>query len=109
MANGGSLGVIIIAVVLLYREVMRVQAQREWKKNGGGNDLYTVDPRTGDRISFPALNLSMLTNLMECEREQTTALKTICATIKSHDEPIRQTAVECAKINDKLDALRREG
>ena len=51
----------MIAVVLLYREV---------KKNGDyGVGLYTVDPRTGDRVSFPALSLAMLTDLAECDRE----------------------------------------
>ena len=64
VGNGGSLGVIVIAVVLLYREVMRGQAIREIKKNGGPmNGLYTIDPRTGESILLPALNFRLLSEL----------------------------------------------
>ncbi len=124
LSNGGTVGIIIIAVVLLYREVMRVQAQREWKKNGGNSsDLYTIDPRTGSRISFPALNLTLLTQLTqdssalvknECEQtklakesvvvlaEGMILLKGISTTIASHDAPIKDTAKQLGIMNTRL-------
>lgn len=102
-SNGGQLAVIVIAVVLLYREVMRGQAIREIKKNGGTmNGLYTIDPRTAEPILLPALNFRILNELIAAEAGQTEALREIAGLIRAHDEPIIETAAHCKAMDEKL-------
>jgi hypothetical protein len=99
LANGGSLGIIIIAVILIFREVEKARAIKNGGKRYSPTDLaqllhdigaalvrvegkqddwlkgiyergMVADPRTGARVSYQQRSLGLLTQLLEVETEK---------------------------------------
>jgi hypothetical protein len=99
LANGGSLGIIVIAVILIFREVEKAKALKnggkrynpadlagllldisaalvrvEGKQDGWLKGIYerglVDDPRTGARVSYQQRSLGLLTEILTVEAEK---------------------------------------
>jgi len=99
LANGGSLGIVVIAVILIFREVEKARALRNGGKKYSPTDLAQLlhdigaalvriedrqdnwlktihdrgmvdDPMTGARVSYQQRSLALLTELLKIEDEK---------------------------------------
>jgi len=99
LANGGSLGIVIIAVILIFREVEKARALKNGGKRYSPTDLAQLlhdigaalvriedrqdnwlkgiydrgmvdDPRTGARVSYQQRSLGLLTEILAVEDEK---------------------------------------
>ena len=127
LANGGSLGIIVIAVILIFREVQKANVKNGGSQKYNPSDLAGLlidisaavvrvegkqddwlksihdrgmvdDPKTGARVSYQQRSLGLLTDLLKVEDEK----KGLLTESLEHQKMVAIDELEWRKTVQKL-------